>query len=50
MDLRAWTDSKGEVQQMQVFVIASCITMLKKEVDRRRMHQVMAMASASSGS
>lgn len=49
MDLRDWADTKGEVQQMEVFVIASCITMLKKEVDRRRMHQMIVIAAGASG-
>ncbi|KAF4510815.1 hypothetical protein G6O67_002678 [Ophiocordyceps sinensis] len=49
MDLRNWVDAKGETQQVQVLAIASCITMLKKEVDRRRMHQLMAIAGGASG-
>ncbi|KAM4059973.1 hypothetical protein HRG_002409 [Hirsutella rhossiliensis] len=49
VDLRNWVDSKGEAQQMEVLVIASCITMLKKEVDRRRMHQLIVIAGGASG-
>ncbi|KJZ69440.1 hypothetical protein HIM_11169 [Hirsutella minnesotensis 3608] len=49
MDLRAWTDTKRESRQMEVFVIASCIAMLKKEVDRRRLHQFIIIAGAASG-
>ncbi|KND94294.1 hypothetical protein TOPH_01011 [Tolypocladium ophioglossoides CBS 100239] len=49
MDLRDWADTKGEVQQMEVFVVASCITMLKKEVDRRRMNQMIVIAAGVSG-
>jgi hypothetical protein len=30
-------------------VIATCLMMLKKEIDRRRAHQIMVMAAASSG-
>ncbi|KFA50235.1 hypothetical protein S40293_03319 [Stachybotrys chartarum IBT 40293] len=39
MDLRAWADSKGEAEQMEVLVVASCLVMLKKEMDRRRLMQ-----------
>ncbi|PNY26987.1 Sterol uptake control protein 2 [Tolypocladium capitatum] len=49
MDLMDWADTKGEVKQMEVFVIASCITMLKKEVDRRRMQQMVVIAAGASG-
>jgi hypothetical protein len=31
------------------FVIATCLMMLKKEIDRRRAHQIMVMAAAASG-
>ncbi|KFH48789.1 hypothetical protein ACRE_005010 [Hapsidospora chrysogenum ATCC 11550] len=46
MDLREWSsaDSKDEARQMETIVVASCIAMLKKEVDRRRLHQAMVMA------
>lgn len=47
MDLREWADSKGEAEQMEVLVIATCLTMLKKEVDRRRAAQFSAMAGAA---
>ncbi|KAL3960055.1 hypothetical protein ACCO45_005172 [Purpureocillium lilacinum] len=49
MDLRGWSDTKGAAHQMEVFVVASCITMLKKEVDRRRMHQMIVIMGAASG-
>lgn len=49
MDLRGWTDRKGEAGQMEVLVVASIVLMLKKEVDRRRMHQMMAMSSGGGG-
>ncbi|KAL6855196.1 hypothetical protein ACO1O0_006334 [Amphichorda felina] len=50
MDLREWAegDCKGEARQMEVFVVASCIVMLKKEVDRRRLHQAIVIAGAVS--
>lgn len=48
MDLRQWIDSKNEIQQMEVLIITSCIVMLKKEIDRRRIRQAMAMAGAGS--
>lgn len=49
MDLRGWTDRKGEAGQMEVLVLASIVLMLKKEVDRRRMHQMIAMSSGGGG-
>lgn len=49
MDLRDWADTKGEEEQMEVLALATCIVMLKKEVDRRRMHQAIVLMSASGG-
>lgn len=49
MDLREWAERKDEGRQMEVFVVASCITMLKKEVDRRRLHQAIIIAGAGGG-
>lgn len=49
MDLRDWVDTKGEEEQMEVLAVATCIVMLKKEVDRRRMHQAIVLMSASGG-
>ena len=49
MDLRDWMDTKGEEEQMEVLAVATCIVMLKKEVDRRRMHQAIVLMSASGG-
>lgn len=46
MDLREWEGAKGEAEQMEVLVVASCLVMLKKEVDRRRMHQMIAISCA----
>jgi hypothetical protein len=45
MNLREWEGTKGEVEQMEVLVVASCLVMLKKEIDRRRMHQAIATTS-----
>ncbi|KAL7902600.1 hypothetical protein HDV63DRAFT_410292 [Trichoderma sp. SZMC 28014] len=45
MDLMEWEETKGDAEQMEVLVVASCLVMLKKEVDRRRMHQAIAMTS-----
>ncbi|KAL7795189.1 hypothetical protein V8C37DRAFT_46719 [Trichoderma ceciliae] len=45
MDLREWEGGKGEVEQMEVLVVASCLVMLKKEIDRRRLHQAIAITS-----
>lgn len=50
MDLREWEDRKSDVDQMEVLVVASCLMMLKKEVDRRRVHQTIAIMSAGGGS
>ncbi|KAH6610167.1 hypothetical protein Trco_000187 [Trichoderma cornu-damae] len=46
MNLREWEGTKGEAEQMEVLVVASCLVMLKKEIDRRRMHQAIAMTSS----
>lgn len=45
MNLMEWEGTKGDAEQMEVLVVASCLVMLKKEVDRRRMHQAIAMTS-----
>ncbi|KAL7805862.1 hypothetical protein V8C26DRAFT_358637 [Trichoderma gracile] len=45
VDLREWEGTKGEGEQMEVLVVASCLVMLKKEVDRRRMQQAIATVS-----
>ncbi|KAM0257836.1 hypothetical protein ACHAQJ_004140 [Trichoderma viride] len=45
VDLREWEGTKGEVEQMEVLVVASCLVMLKKEIDRRRMQQAIATTS-----
>ncbi|KAL2205383.1 hypothetical protein CC79DRAFT_1324085 [Sarocladium strictum] len=50
IDLREWRDGKGEMEEVERLVVASCLVMLKKEVDRRRLHQtVVLMAGASGG-
>ncbi|UZP32566.1 hypothetical protein NXS19_000382 [Fusarium pseudograminearum] len=43
LDLQEWVDRKEECVEMEILAVASCISMLKKEVDRRRVHQTMAM-------
>ncbi|KAL7923046.1 hypothetical protein ACQKWADRAFT_291072 [Trichoderma austrokoningii] len=45
LDLAEWEGTKGDAEQVEVLVVASCLVMLKKEVDRRRMHQAIAMTS-----
>ncbi|KAF6529822.1 hypothetical protein HZS61_001134 [Fusarium oxysporum f. sp. conglutinans] len=51
LDLREWFDRKNEAIEMEILAVVSCVSMMKKEVDRRRMHQTMAiMAGASGGS
>ncbi|KAL4730284.1 hypothetical protein ACLX1H_002317 [Fusarium chlamydosporum] len=49
LDLREWTDRKDERVEMEILAVASCVSMMKKEVDRRRMHQTMAIAGGASG-
>lgn len=50
VDLGEWRDGKGEMVEVERLVVASCLVMLKKEVDRRRLHQtVVLMAGASGG-
>jgi len=49
VDLRDWADAKDEVEQVRLLVVASCVSMLKKEVDRRRMHQAIVIMAAVSG-
>ncbi|KAK1597700.1 uncharacterized protein LY79DRAFT_666523 [Colletotrichum navitas] len=50
-DLSRWTGPKGGRARdaVEALVVASCVCMLKKEVDRRRMHQMVIMAGAASG-
>ncbi|RFU76875.1 hypothetical protein TARUN_5368 [Trichoderma arundinaceum] len=45
MNLREWEGTTGEAEQLEVLVVASCLVMLKKEIDRRRMHQAIAMTT-----
>ncbi|KAF9878586.1 hypothetical protein CkaCkLH20_04078 [Colletotrichum karsti] len=48
MDLFRWTDLKGGGKEVvEGLVIASCICMLKKEVDRRRMQQFMVLGAGA---
>ncbi|KAF5004951.1 hypothetical protein FDECE_8566, partial [Fusarium decemcellulare] len=49
LDLREWADRKGEAEQMELLAVASCISMMKKEIDRRRMHQTMVIMGGASG-
>lgn len=49
MDLREWADRKGEAEQMELLAVATCVSMMKKEVDRRRMHQTMVIMGGASG-
>lgn len=49
LDLREWADRKGEAEQMELLAVASCVSMMKKEVDRRRMHQTMVIMGGASG-
>lgn len=50
MDLSEWdVDRKGEREQMEALILAGCICMLKKEMDRRRLHQSMIIAGGGGG-
>ncbi|TQN67847.1 hypothetical protein CSHISOI_07623 [Colletotrichum shisoi] len=50
VDLARWTDRKdGARDAVEVLVVASCVCMLKKEVDRRRIQQMMIMAGGAGG-
>ncbi|KAG8674356.1 hypothetical protein FPOAC2_00370 [Fusarium poae] len=49
LDLREWMDRKEERNEMEILAATSCISMLKKEVDRRRMHQAIAIMGGASG-
>lgn len=49
LDLREWVDKKDEVVDMELLAVASCVSMMKKEVDRRRMHQTMVIMGGASG-
>ncbi|PFH62056.1 hypothetical protein XA68_15264 [Ophiocordyceps unilateralis] len=40
IDLRGWLATKKEAQQMEVLITASCLALLKKEVDRRHRRRV----------
>lgn len=48
LDLNQWVDGKGEVEQVELLAVASCVSMLKKEVDRRRFQQSMLILGAGS--
>lgn len=49
VDLGEWLREgrKGEVEEMETLVVASCLVMLKKEVDRRRLHQAIVLMAGS---
>ncbi|CZR34354.1 uncharacterized protein FPRO_01332 [Fusarium proliferatum ET1] len=49
LDLREWLDRKNEASEMEILAVVSCVSMMKKEVDRRRMHQTMAIMGGASG-
>ncbi|KAK3192460.1 hypothetical protein K4F52_001673 [Lecanicillium sp. MT-2017a] len=49
LDMRALMDSKGLDEQFEQLVVSSCICMMKREVDRRRVHQAIMIAGASGG-
>jgi hypothetical protein len=48
IDAREWFGEKGAVEQLEAVAVASCLVMLKKEVDRRRAVQAMAIGGAAS--
>jgi hypothetical protein len=49
MDTRDWADRKDEAHQLETFIVASCIVMLKREMDRRRVHQAMVIGGGAGG-
>lgn len=49
LNLTEWADAKVEHEQMEVIAISSCILMLKKEIDRRRVQQMMMISAGASG-
>jgi hypothetical protein len=49
VDLREWMDSKGVDGEVQALAVASCICMMKREVDRRRVHQAIVISGAAGG-
>ncbi|KAK1688578.1 hypothetical protein BDP55DRAFT_48979 [Colletotrichum godetiae] len=50
IDVMRWAESKnGGREAAEVLIVASCVCMLKKEVDRRRMQQMMILAAGASG-
>ncbi|PKS06977.1 hypothetical protein jhhlp_005574 [Lomentospora prolificans] len=50
LDLRDWADSKDEVEEVRRLAVATCIVVMKKEVDRRRMQQMVTIAAVVGGS
>jgi hypothetical protein len=49
IDMREWSDAKRDAEDMKVIIVATALSMLKKEVDRRRMHQIMAFSAVAAG-
>ena len=49
VDLGEWMREgrKGEGDEVERLVVASCLIMLKKEVDRRRLHQAIVLMAGS---
>lgn len=47
IDLRLWTDKKGEREKVEALIVSSCLVMLKKEIDRRRLQQAMLIVGAA---
>lgn len=49
IDLGEWLDTKDEAKEVECLVVASCLVMLKKEVDRRRLHQTVVLMAGVAG-
>ncbi|KAF4453592.1 hypothetical protein F53441_3737 [Fusarium austroafricanum] len=49
LDMREWMDRKDEAVEMEILAVASCVSMMKKEVDRRRAHQAIVIMGGASG-
>lgn len=48
-DLRDWGDGKAQLRRMEDLVVASCLAMLKREIDRRKIHQAVAASGGGGG-
>ncbi|KAL2213089.1 hypothetical protein CC79DRAFT_1326975 [Sarocladium strictum] len=45
LDFNEWADQKGDSQMLEILAVASCLVMLRKEMNQRRLRQVAVMAT-----